>query len=74
MTQKEKLLRTLFNTEGREHLNLKFFRGFSDDISPEDLCGEANHAIFQVEHGIVPTTSEFGDRGRNTVDVSKFSY
>ena len=27
MTEKERLLRTLFETEGQEHLNIKFCRG-----------------------------------------------
>ena len=69
MTEKERLLHRLFETEGREHLNIKFFRGTSDDISPDSLCSEANSAIFQVELGLAGTRSKFGDKGRTTVDV-----
>lgn len=69
MSEKERLLHTLFESENREHLNLKFFRGFSDDISPEDLCREANSAIFQVEAGLVEVRPAFGDSDRKVVDV-----
>ena len=72
MTEKERLLQTLFETESRKHLNLKFFRGSSDDISPEALSREANSAILQVELGLVETRSEFGDRGRAVVDLREF--
>ena len=71
MTEKDRLLQTLFNTEGQEHLNLKFCRGFSDDISPDDLCREANAAIFQVESGIVEPDSSFGDRDRKVVELKE---
>lgn len=70
MTEKERLLNTLFNTEGEEHLNLKFYRGLSDDISPEDLCREANTALFQAHVGLATPRAEFGDRGHNAVDVA----
>ena len=71
MTEKQRLLDTLFETEGREHLNIKFCRGSSDDTSPEDLCREANAAIFQVESGLVEPSPEFGDSGRKVVDVKE---
>lgn len=74
MTDKERLLHTLFEAKGKEHLNLKFFRGISDDISPEDLCREACSAIFQAEQGLAATKSDFGDRGRKTVDVKELHY
>ncbi len=71
MMEKQRLLNTLFDTEGREHLNIKFCRGSSDDISPEELCQEANSAIFQVEAGLVEPTPEFGDSDRKVVDVKE---
>ena len=69
MSEKERLLRALFESPGREHLNIKFCRGSSDDISPEDLCREANAAILQVDLELVEPSDEFGDRGRKVVDV-----
>lgn len=71
MTNKERLLDALFNTEGERHLNLKFYRGFSDDISPEDLCEQANLAIFQAKIGLVEGRPSFGDKGRKAVDVAE---
>ena len=69
MTEKERLLHTLFEQESREHLNLKFCRGHSDGISPEGLCREANSAIFQLDAGIAEPNNTFGDKDRKVVDV-----
>ena len=71
MSEKERLRRTLFESPGIEHLNIKFCRGPSDDISPEDLCREANAAIFQVESGIVEPAPGFGDKERKVVNVKE---
>ena len=68
-TEQGRLLNTLFETEKREHLSLKFCRGSSDDASPEDLCREANAAIFQIESGLVDASDRFGDADRRVVDV-----
>ncbi len=70
MTEKERLLRALFEKEGQEHLNIKFCRGTSDDISPEDLCREANSAIFQIENGLVEVRPDFGDKETTVIDVA----
>jgi hypothetical protein len=70
MTEKQRLIHTLFETDGRDHLNLKFFRGCSTNISPEDLSREANSAILQVELGLVKTHATFKDDKRSTVDVN----
>ena len=69
MTEKERLLRTLFETEGYKHLNIKFARGTSDDISAEELCAEANSALLQVKLGQVERREWFGDKDEPTVDV-----
>ena len=70
MTEKERLLRTLFETEGQEHLNIKFCRGTADDISSEALCREANWAIFQIENGLVNVRPCFGDSHLPVIDVN----
>ena len=71
MSAKERLLRTLFETEAeeRKHLNMKFFRGTSDDISPEELCAEANSALLQVKLGQAKMRESFGDKDDPTIDV-----
>ena len=70
MGHKERLLRTLFESEGRKHLNIKFARGTSDDISAEELCAEANSALLQVKLGHVERRELFGDKDEPTVDVT----
>ena len=71
MNARERLLRSLFKTKGRKHLNIKFCRGTSDDISPESLCQAANSAILQIEKGMVKTSPTFGDRDKHLIDVSE---
>lgn len=70
MTERDRLLKSLFETEGHSHLNIKFFRGLSDDISTEDLCREANAALFQFEKGLTEGRPEFGDADATSVDVN----
>lgn len=70
MTARERLLQTLFETEGRKHVDVKFCRGSSGDISQEDLCHAAWLSIMQIEHGWVEVREHFGDQHRETVDVS----
>lgn len=69
MTEKERLLKKLFESDGISHLNIKFFRGTSDSISPEELCQEANSAIFQMENGFAEVSEQFGDKEDKTIDV-----
>ena len=72
MTEKERLLQTLFQkNKDREHLNIKFFRGTSDDIAPEDICREANSALFQMELGLARTRPDFDDAEGQIIDVEE---
>lgn len=70
MTEKGRLIHTLFETNGREHLNIKFFRGSSDNISPETLAREANSGIFQADLGLAEEEPGFGDRNRTVIDIA----
>ena len=69
MSEMDRLLHTLFDDEGRRHLNIKFSRGSSDDISTEALCREVNSAFLLIRAGLVPARPEFGDSDAPTVDV-----
>jgi hypothetical protein len=71
MTEKDRLLKTLFETSEQSHLNIKFFRGLSDEISTEDLCREANSALFQFESGLAKGLPVFGDKDRPVVNVKE---
>lgn len=73
MTPKERLMETLFGTEGRKHINIKFCRGSSGDISPEDLCAEANSVMMQIEGDMAETRDSFGDKGSPKIDVKTMS-
>ena len=71
MTEKARLIHTLFETEGRKHLNIKFFRGSSNDISPETLSRDVNSAIFQADLGLAEESPDFGDSTRTVIDIAK---
>jgi len=54
MTEKERLMSTLFDhAERREHINIKFFRGTSDDVTSEQLCHEARNGIESIKSTLV---------------------
>ena len=73
MTAKERLIGTLFRKSSDRLLNIKFFRGNASDISPEDLCREANTALLHSEIGLIKPQADFGDRDRPVFDVKLFS-
>lgn len=54
MTEKEKLLNTLFATQGLEHANIKFFRASSDlaAVTVEEFCAAVNRALAQAKKGL----------------------
>jgi hypothetical protein len=61
MTEKELLIKMLFDDPKREHVNVKFFRGRADSISEEALSKEVSAALFQFQNGLItakPTISE----------------
>jgi hypothetical protein len=64
MTEKTRLMHALFGHAEREHRNIKFFRGVSDDISVESLCAEAANGIEQIMTGLVEPVLP-----RDSVDV-----
>ncbi|WP_294192701.1 hypothetical protein [uncultured Sphingomonas sp.] len=58
MTEKDRLLNVLFGHEGRrEHINIKFCRGTSSDVSVEDLSHEAANGIEQVAFGAIKSVT-----------------
>ncbi len=68
MTEQARLMRTLFEHNGREHIDIKFLRGRSNAVSPEDICREANKALFQIDHGKVEGDTAFKENLKQ-VDV-----
>ena len=73
MTEQSRLMRALFKHEGREHVDIKFLRGVSDNVTSEDVCREANNAIFQIDSGLVEGDSEFEESLKqvNVVELVK---
>lgn len=70
MTEQARLMRALFEHEGRQHVDIKFLRGSSPNITTEDVCREANSAIFQIDNDLVEGDSEFQENFKQ-VDVAE---
>jgi hypothetical protein len=68
MTEQTRLMRALFEHQGREHVDIKFLRGSSNNVSTEAVCREANSALFQIDSGLVDGDSEFNETFKQ-VDV-----
>jgi hypothetical protein len=45
MSEREKLLSLLFDSNDRKVLNIKFFRGNASDLTVEQLCAEAINVV-----------------------------
>lgn len=73
MSEKDRLLRTLFESPGREHLNIKFCRGFNDEISEEEICRAANIALFEIENGLTDASESFEDVIKREIDVKELA-
>ncbi len=69
MTEKERLLKTLFDNKEARHLNIKFCRGSSDDISAEEFCREINNIFLQVKTGLIEADQSLEEDFKQ-IDVS----
>lgn len=62
MSEKKRLLDTLFSNEKREHVNIKFFRAASSDsVTAEAFCAAVNKALFLVDKGLVSGSEGFAE-------------
>lgn len=62
MSEKEKLLSTLFDDPTRKHMDIKFLRGTSlpSGIEGEELmCAQANDAILRLQKGELTAEDRF---------------
>ena len=70
MTDQNRLMRALFEHEGRAHVDIKFFRGTAQNVSPEDVCREAVNALFQIDSNLVEGDVDFTEDFKQ-VDVTE---
>lgn len=62
MSDKKRLLDSLFSNEKREHVNIKFFRAASaDNVTVEAFCAAVNKTLFLVDNGLVVGSSSFSE-------------
>jgi hypothetical protein len=70
MTDETRLMRALFEHEGRTHVDIKFFRGTAKNVTSEDVCREAVNALFQIDSGLVEPDVDFEEDFKQ-VDVTQ---
>jgi hypothetical protein len=70
MTDQTRLMRALFEHEGRTHVDIKFFRGTGQNVTSEDVCREAVNALFQIDNGLVDADVDFTEDFKQ-VDVTE---
>ena len=72
MNEKQKLMHTLFDTPGRELLNIKFCRlDGATAVSEEDFCARVNQIMFEIDTGLTNASPRFDGDGEKTVDVGE---
>lgn len=73
MTEQSRLMRALFEHADREHMDVKFLRGPAGNLTTENICHEANSAIFQIDNELVDGDTEFHEGFKQVVveDVIK---
>jgi hypothetical protein len=74
MSEKSRLMRSLFEMPGKELLNLKFFRFDSAEKLTEDaFCARVNKIIFEIDAGLTASTNTFGDEPAASVNVKELA-
>lgn len=68
--EKDGLKACLFSRQDRKLVNIKFFRGDSDVISPDDLSAQICSIASQHEAGLKPSAGPIRS-AKPTVDVRK---
>jgi hypothetical protein len=71
MTEKQRLMHALFGHAEREHRNIKFFRGMSNDVTVEGLCREAANGIEEILTGLVSPVTNLDAGTREEREVSE---
>lgn len=70
MTEKERLLSTLFDNSEKKLLNLKFFRMEGEKpVSEEAFCACVNKTLFEIDAGLADSVATFDRDTLKTVEV-----
>ncbi len=70
MSEQQRLMHTLFETPGRELLNIKFLRlDGMQAVTEEDFCGRVNQILFEIDAGITKASPRFDGDSEKTIDV-----
>lgn len=70
MSEKQRLLHTLFERPGKELVDIKFFRGSSEEVSEDHFCAEVNKTLFEIDQELTNASEAFVENFK-TVDVKE---
>lgn len=74
MSEKSRLMRSLFETPGKKLLNLKFFRfDGAEKLTEDAFCGRVNKIIFEIDAGLTESTATFGREPSSSVNVKELA-
>lgn len=74
MSEKARLMRSLFEQPGKELINLKFFRfDGPSSLSEDAFCGRVTKIIFEIDAGLTNSTATFGREPAHTVNVRELA-
>jgi hypothetical protein len=70
MSEKKTLLRSLFDGQDREVVNIKFFQTDSSlTVSEEEFCSQVSKVVFSIRNGLSSPLSRIDEDDLVEVDV-----
>jgi hypothetical protein len=69
MSEKNTLLRSLFDSQDREVVNIKFFQHCAELVSEQEFCSQVNEVIFSIRNGINVSSSRINEDDLVQVDA-----
>jgi len=73
MSEKQTLLNSLFDRPGRELLNIKFFRGSSENITEERFSAEVNKVVREIDEKPEGSDAPFIELINDKTDVKELA-
>lgn len=75
MSEKDRLLRTLFGRPNRKLLNIKFHRtdGVDVNLTEDRFCAEVNKVIFAIDEGLLEPSPTLAVRAKRKVNVKELA-
>src|ERR1051325_5376691 len=73
MSEKQRLMKSLFEQKNRKLVNLKFLRGPKSKVTEEEFCAEVNEILFAIDNGLTVPTDTFPETPKKEIDLKEFA-